>query len=68
MLPGLDVLEKTVNKKKKPDDYFFALHWFTSKGITPKQFKEEYTIPEILGILSAEKYIKEKERKAMRKK
>jgi len=68
MLPGMDVLQEHLNKTKiTPNNDDFIKHLFFSKGITPKQFNEDYFIPEIINIILTETYLRKKESEAYKR-
>lgn len=69
-MPGMEVLQRRINKNKNnfvPTNLQLVKHLFFSKGFTPKQFREDFTIPEIIEIVQTEVYLKEKEAKALKK-
>lgn len=69
MMPGIEALQKSTSKKsKEPDSLSFIYHLLISKGITPKQIRDDFTIPDILDFVRTELYIKEQERKAAKRK
>jgi hypothetical protein len=70
MLAGMDMLSKKVRTKHReftPTDTQLAMYIITSKGITPKQVRTEFTIPEILEFVWTELYLKKKEAEAHKK-
>ena len=53
----MDVLQKKANESQtKPTDLENVEHLFFSKGITPRQFREDYYVPEIISIILTESY------------
>jgi hypothetical protein len=64
-MEGMELLVNSTNRNK-PSDWDYILYLFAKKGITPKQLREEFTIPEILSIINTEVYVKQKQNKKMK--
>ena len=69
MLPGLSILQNHANKKSKEiSQVDLIFHLLISKGITPLQIEEEFTIPDIIRFVNTEAYLRKKERESMKRK